>query len=312
MARVLVLGGGLIGCGWAAAFAGAGHAVVVSDPDVTIADRLAQTWQEAQPVMAALGTLNDTAIAPRHEVSPAHLSDFDLVQEALPENLALKHKALAALEPLIGRNTIIASSSSGFTPQMIAENLKYPERLVIAHPCNPPYLMPTVELVGQATTPTEIIDAAHKLYADMGKTVLRMDKPMRGHLVNRLQFALWREAVHLVSSGAASMADVERAVSEGLAPRWCLMGPGGVFHLSGGEQGMAGYLATLGEATTDMWDDLGAPALEDAGASLVAGITQADARPIHDLADARNRALPAVMQALKPIKDDYNQKGERE
>ncbi|MBK0329679.1 hydrogenase [Rhodobacteraceae bacterium F11138] len=312
MARILILGGGLIGCGWAAAFAGSGHDVAVMDPDHSAAERLSETWHEAQPVMAALGTLREATVAPRYIGDIEGSASFDLVQEALPEDLPLKHRALAALEAWIAPETPIASSSSGFTPEMIAQGMTHPDRLFIAHPCNPPYLMPTVELVGQPGSPDAILNQAETLYASMGKTVLRMAKPMRGHLVNRLQFALWREAVHLVASGAASMADVERAVSEGLAPRWCLMGPGGVFHLSGGAAGMAGYLASLGPATTEMWGDLGTPDLTTAHTALISGMGETDPRPTKALAQARDLALPQVMRALGPIRTHYRQQGERE
>ena len=312
MARILVLGGGLIGCGWAAAFAGAGHSVQVADPDPQTAERLAETWQAAKPVLTALGTLHGAVKSPQHVLDAAEAEKPDLVQESLPEDLTLKYKALRAIEKVIPTDTPIASSSSGFTPDQIAQGMAHPDRLFIAHPCNPPYLMPTVELVGQAGTPAALLNQADALYTAMGKTVLRMAKPMRGHLVNRLQFALWREAVHLVSTGAASLADVERAVSDGLAPRWCLMGPAGVFHLSGGDAGMAGYLNALGPATTDMWDDLGTPDLgAETAMALIDGMQDADPRTLKDLAQARDRALPAVLQALKPIKTDYHQKGEK-
>ncbi|UYV39440.1 3-hydroxyacyl-CoA dehydrogenase NAD-binding domain-containing protein [Rhodobacteraceae bacterium D3-12] len=309
MARVAVLGGGLIGCGWAAAFAGAGHEVVVVDPDPATADRLADTWTKAQPAMLALETLAEQTQAPRHESSADALASVELVQEALPENLALKHRALGEIEGIIPAHVPIASSSSGFTPQMIAQGMEFPERLFIAHPCNPPYLMPTVELIGQEITPASALDAAQALYEGMGKTVLRMAKPMQGHLVNRLQFALWREAVNLVASGAATLPDVERAVTEGLAPRWCLMGPAGVFHLSGGARGMEGYLDALGPATSAMWDDLGAPDLAKAADALIAGMAQSDPRPVAEIGQARDEALPRVLRALKPIKSNYHQKG---
>lgn len=310
MAQILVIGGGLIGCGWAAAFAGAGHDVAVVDPDVMVADRLEQTWQAAQPVMVALGTMREKTTAPRHVLNVDQAPTADLVQEALPEDLTLKHNVLAELEPLIGKTTPIASSSSGFTPDMIAYGLANPDRLFIAHPCNPPYLMPTVELVGQSNTPPSILDDAEAIYAAMGKTVLRMAKPMRGHLVNRLQFALWREAVHLVATGAATMADVENAISEGLAPRWCLMGPGGVFHLSGGDAGMAGYIEALGPATTSLWNDLGTPNLDTAAKVLTEGMTEVDPRSVAEITTARDAALPKIMRALKPIKENYRKQGE--
>lgn len=313
MARVMVLGGGLIGCGWAAAFTGAGHETWVVDPDPATAERLAGVWEAARPVMAALGSLREDAEAPRHALCAEDAPAPDLVQEALPEDLGLKHRVLADLERRIGASVPVASSSSGFTPGAIAEGMAHPERLFIAHPCNPPYLMPTVELVGQESTPDQMLADAEALYAGMGKTVLRMAKPMQGHLVNRLQFALWREAVHLVASGAATLADVERAVSEGLAPRWCLMGPGGVFHLSGGASGMAGYLAALGPATEAMWRDLGAPALDEAtGRALEQQMSAADPRPVAEIAAARDRALPEVMRAVEQIRSNSHGEGGRQ
>jgi 3-hydroxyacyl-CoA dehydrogenase len=310
MANILVIGGGLIGCGWAAAYAGTGHDVVVVDPDVLVADRLEQVWKAAQPVMTALGSMRESVTPPRHVLKADQAPAADLVQEALPEDLRLKHNVLAELEQHIRDTTPIASSSSGFTPDMIACGLKHPERLFIAHPCNPPYLMPTVELVGQSNTPSEMLEDAEALYKAMGKTVLRMAKPMRGHLVNRLQFALWREAVHLVATGAATMTDVERAISEGLAPRWCLMGPGGVFHLSGGDAGMAGYVEALGPATTSLWNDLGTPNLDTAAMTLTEGMTKVDPRSVAEITTARDVSLPKLMRALKPIKENYHKKGE--
>lgn len=310
MERVLVLGGGLIGCGWAAAFAGAGHETWVVDPDPETGDRLAGVWQAAQPVMAALGTLRDVVAAPRHAPGIADAPTPALVQEALPEDLELKHRVLAELERHIGADVPVASSSSGFTPGAIAEGMAHPERLFIAHPCNPPYLMPTVELVGQAATPPDLLDGAEAIYAGMGKTVLRLNRPVQGHLVNRLQFALWREAVHLVASGTATLAEVERAVSEGLAPRWCLMGPGEVFHLSGAAAGMEGYVKALGPATEALWRDLGTPALDpNTARALVGQMTTTDPRPVARIAQARDRALPEVMRAMAAIRTEFQGEG---
>ena len=313
MARVMVLGGGLIGCGWAAAFGGTGHEAWVVDPDPETGLRLEEVWAEAQPVMTALGTWRGTAVTPRHVSRAPEVPEPAFVQEALPEDLALKHRVLSDLERHIGEEIPVASSSSGFTPGVLAQNMAHKHRLFIAHPCNPPFLMPTVELVGQEDTPPDLLDAAEAFYAGMGKTVLRMARPMQGHLVNRLQFALWREAVNLVASGAATLADVERAVSEGLAPRWCLMGPGGVFHLSGGAEGMAGYLQALGPATEAMWEDLGTPRLEvGVCAVLTEGMATADPRPVAEIAAARDRDLPEVMRAVRAIRANIHEEGGRQ
>jgi len=301
MARVWVLGGGLIGCGWAAAFAGAGHDVAVVDPDATVvAPRLAATWEAARPALARLGLLAEDARAPE---AFARAEDCgaapDLVQESLPERLDLKLAALAALEPLLGPDTIVASSSSGLSPDALQAALARPERLVIAHPCNPPYLMPVVELCGGAATAPAVLARAEAFYAAMGKTVLVMAKPMPGHLVNRLQAALWREAVHLAREGVASLADIERAVTLGLAPRWCLVGPSTVFHLSGAEGGMGRFIEALGPEVERWWASLGTPALdEETRAALVAGMAAADPRPVAEIAAARDALMPEILAFL--------------
>jgi 3-hydroxyacyl-CoA dehydrogenase len=297
---VWVLGGGLIGCGWAAAFAGAGHAVVVIDPDPAVAGRLAQVQAQARPVLCGLGTLTPGATIPRHAASMAEAGAAPvLVQECLPERLDLKRAALAALEPHLAADTIIASSSSGLSPDDMAEGLAHPERLLIAHPCNPPYLMKVVELSGGAATAPAIVERARALYAAMGKTVLVLARPVPGHLVNRLQAALWREAVHLAAEGVASLGDIERAVTEGLAPRWCCVGPSTVFHLAGAEGGIGRFVDALGPEFERWWATLGAPRLDDATrARLVEGMDTADPRPVAEIAAARDAALTQLMVFL--------------
>ena len=301
--RVWILGGGLIGGGWAAAFAGAGHDVTVIDPDPAAPARLARQWQAAFEVMERCGIA-------RPEKTPAVVTDIvlapadpDWVQENLPERLDLKRSALAALEKLIGAETIIASSSSGLSPDDMAEGLRHPGRLVIAHPCNPSYLMPVVEICGNSQISADVMDRAAAMFEAMGRIVLRLNKPMPGHLVNRLQAALWREAVHLAREGVASLADIERAVVLGLAPRWTLMGPSSVFHVSGGESGMAGFLAALGPEFERWWATLGTPQLDaDTRRLLVEGMAEADPRPVSEIAAARDAALPELLAFLREQK----------
>lgn len=297
--RVWILGGGLIGGGWAAAFAGAGHDVTVIDPDANAPARLARQWRPAFEAMERRGIARPAempAIVAEAARAPA---DPDWVQESLPERLALKQSALAALEPLIGQDAIIASSSSGLSPDDMAEGLRHPGRLVIAHPCNPSYLMPVVEICGGSRTSAGVMDRAAAMFEAMGRTVLRLNRAMPGHLVNRLQAALWREAVHLAREGVASLGDIERAVVLGLGPRWAVMGPSAVFHVSGGERGMAGFLDTLGPEFERWWATLGTPAL-DAGTKrlLVEGMADADPRPVSEIAAARDAALPELLAFL--------------
>lgn len=298
MTRVAVIGGGLIGAGWAAAFAGAGYDTVVVDPDVSAAEQVAGTWERARSVLAQLGNLADDAAPPRvAAVLPE--GGFDLVQEALPENLDLKRRVLAGIEAATGPETIIASSSSSFTADAIGEGLARPQNLLIGHPCNPPYLMPVVEIAGGAATTPETLARARALYEAMGKTVLELRKPVAGHLVNRLQAALWREAVHLVSTGAASLEDTERAVTEALAPRWCRLGPMSVFALAGADRGMEGFLDALGPQFQALFDDLGAPVLDaETCAALARAYAEADLPPLADIAADRDATMPVILDLV--------------
>ncbi|WP_225027489.1 3-hydroxyacyl-CoA dehydrogenase family protein [Xinfangfangia pollutisoli] len=295
MAVVWVLGGGLIGAGWAAAFGLAGHAVQVIDPDRAAAQaRLDEVWARATAARGDTGALRPVILAAAEGPAPA------LVQECLPERLDLKRAALAAILPLLDEKTLIASSSSGLSPDDLQQGLDGAGRLFIAHPCNPPWLMPVVELSGGAATLPEVLDRARAFYEGLGKRVLTLAKPMPGHLVNRLQAALWREAVHLVREGVASLADVEDAVTLGLAPRWCLMGPSAVFHVSGGPRGFEGFFDALAPEFERWWDTLGAPRFDaETRAALVRGMAQADPRSVAEIGAARDRRLPEILTFLE-------------
>lgn len=292
MTRIAVLGGGLIGAGWAAAFASAGHDVVVLDPDPASADRLNDCWQQAQAVLAQTGRAAPVATPPRMG-STDDVARADFLQEALPEDLALKQRALRDLAPHLGTVRAIASSSSTYTADQIAEGTGLGDRLLIGHPCNPPWLMPVVEVSAGSGCNPQAIDAARIIYESAGKTVLTLLKPVKGHLVNRLQIALWREAVHLVTTGAASLEDTERAVSDALAPRWCEIGPHSVFALSGGANGMAGFLDALGPAFQLIFDDLGQPQLDaETRAALIRAYERSGLPPLAELVQRRDSNLP--------------------
>jgi carnitine 3-dehydrogenase len=296
--RVWVLGGGLIGGGWAATFAAAGHDVTVIDPAADAPIRLARQWEAAFLAMQRAG-----APPPRHLpriLAAAEGPAPDWVQENLPENLALKQAVLRDLEPVLSPATIIGSSSSGLSPDAISLELVHPERVVIAHPCNPSYLMPLVEICGGTATPTAVLDRAEAMFQAMGRTVLRLNRAMPGHLVNRLQAALWREAVYLAQEGVASLGDIERAVTLGLGPRWSVIGPSTVFHVSGGEGGMAAFLDALGYEVERWWSTLGTPALDtETRRFLVDAMAEADSRPVTEIAAARDAALPELLAFLE-------------
>lgn len=299
MSRALVIGGGLIGAGWAAAIGGAGIEVLVYDSGPGAAAWIDEVWATARPVMEKLGTLSPEAQAPRLIASPEDAAGVSFVQEALPEKLELKRQVLAVFEKIVAPDALIASSSSGFTAEEIGRDLARPERLLIGHPCNPPYLMPVVEIAAGPATTDEAMANARSFYETMGKTVLELQKPVAGHLVNRLQAAIWREAVNLVASGAASLADTERAVCEALAPRWCRLGPMSVFALAGAERGMAGFLDALGPQFQALWDDLGTPKLDTATCeTLVSAYNEAELPPLADIAADRDANIPIILEML--------------
>ena len=164
---------------------------------------------------------------------------------------------------------------------------------MLGHPFNPPHLIPLVEVVGGVHTSPEAIDKAMAFYMAIGKRPIHIRREVPGHIANRLQAALWREAVHLVGSGVASVADVDAAISEGPGLRWALMGPHLTFHLAGGTGGMPHFLAQLGPPLESWWDDLGAPRLTpEVGRALIEGVVaEADGRGIDELATARDKFL---------------------
>lgn len=302
---IAVLGAGTIGAAWAAFFALAGIEVRVADPDPDAQARLDQMLERARPVMRALGTLTVAPTRPRlcTDVAAA-VADVQAVQEALPEQLQLKRALYRAVEAVAPPQALLMSSSSGLLPSALQQGLAHPERLLVAHPCNPAYLMPLVELVGGAQTAPAALDRAEALYRALGKQTVRLRREATGHLVNRLQAALWREAVHLVAEGHASLADVDRAVTAGLGARWTVCGPHMIFHLSGGAQGMAGFLDRLGPAMESWWDDLGAPRLDArTRATLIAQMQEAAAgRSTDELAHERDAHMLRVLalERLQP------------
>src|SRR5580700_10680666 len=172
----------------------------------------------------------------------------------------------------------------------------HPERCVIGHPFNPPHLMPLVEVVGGSQTSPEAIASAMAFYREIGKYPIHIRAELRGHVANRLQAALWREAIHLVDIGVASVADVDAAVAYGPGLRWAIMGPSLTFHLGGGEGGMAHFMEHLAGPTQSWWDDLGTPRLTpEVQQKVIAGVLEETGnRPIAELARERDKAIVAI------------------
>jgi carnitine 3-dehydrogenase len=255
-------------------------------------------------VLARLGPL---AAAPPHHLLifcadvERTVAAADFVQENAPEREPVKQKLLVRIDAALPPERIIASSSSGLLISRLAASCRHPERIVIGHPFNPPHLIPLVEVVGGEATAPAAIERALEFYSSIGKRPIHIRREVAGHVANRLQAALWREAVHLLAEGVASVADIDTAISEGPGLRWALMGPNLTFHLAGGEGGMAHFLDQLGPPLEGWWDDLGSPRLTPEVRQALAAGTAAEAgeRDIAELAAERDRFLVDLLELKK-------------
>jgi carnitine 3-dehydrogenase len=261
--RVAVIGTGVIGGGWAAHFLRTGYDVVAWDPAADAAGRLSELLDTAWPALERLGlapgaSRDRLAFAPTLEDA---LAQAEFVQESAPEVLAAKVALLASIDAAVAPEVVVASSTSGFGMSEMAVDCAAPGRFLVGHPFNPPYLIPLVEVVGGIRTDPGTVAWAERFYTQAGKVCLTMDREVPGFVGNRLQEALWREALHMIDSGEASARQIDDAIAYGPGLRWALMGPILTFHLAGGPGGMAHMLDHFGPALLEPWTRLDAPAL---------------------------------------------------
>jgi carnitine 3-dehydrogenase len=302
MKRIAVVGTGVIGAGWAAHFLAHGLDVSATDPAPGAEERLRTEVETHWPVLERLG-LAASASPDRLHFSTdlaATVAEADFVQENGPERADLKHQLFAELDRVTGPDVILASSSSGLLPSEIARACRrHPERVLIGHPFNPPHLIPLVEVVPGERTSTAAAEAAVTFYTAVGKHPILLHREVPGHVANRLQAALWREAYSLVERGVASVGDIDAAISQGPGLRWAVLGPFLNQHLSGGAGGLAHVLEHLGPPMVAWWQDLGRPELTDElVARLVQGVHEelAGVEPA-DLVRYRDAVLDRVLAA---------------
>jgi 3-hydroxyacyl-CoA dehydrogenase len=294
--RVAVVGSGTIGASWAALFLAKGLDVVATDTAPGARAKLEAFIAAAWPALEQLGVASGGSQA-RLEFTgdlDRAVAGSDFVQENAPERLDVKQDLYRRLDATLPADVIIASSSSGLTMSAIQSACeRHPERCVIAHPFNPPHLVPLVEIAGGAKTSEETVRRASAFYDGLGKHTIRLRKEMPGHVANRLQAALWREAVHLVAEGVVSVADADAAVACGPGLRWGIMGPNLLFHLGGGEGGIEHFFAQFTGPMTAWWHTLGAPELTpEVRAAIIEGVREeAQSRSISDLAAHRDKIL---------------------
>ncbi len=300
--RVACIGTGVIGGGWAALFLARGFDVTIWDPTDDAEANVRRLVDLAWQPLGALG-LADGASRDRLSFAPTlekAVLDAHFVQESAPERLELKRRVLADIDRAAPRGVVIASSTSGYgVSEMETEVTRVPERMIVGHPFNPPYLIPLVEVAGGNRTDPAATEWAAAFYRRAGKFVLSLDREVPGFVGNRLQEALWREALHMVAAGEASVEQIDAAIREGPGLRWALMGPCLTFHLAGGVGGMAYMLDHFGPSLEAPWTRLDAPPLsDDLREAMVTGCeTEAAGRSADDLVRERDEKLVAILKA---------------
>lgn len=305
---IACVGIGTIGGGWAAYFLARGYRVQAWDPSPEAGDRVRRLIDAAWPALTQLG-LSENAdpenISVHTDLAEA-LDGAQFVQESAPEVLEMKQQLLADIDAHAADGVVIASSTSGYSMTEMAVQAANPERLVVGHPFNPPYLIPLVEVVGGEATDPAAVQWASQWYEHLGKSVITMDREVPGFIANRLQEALWREALHMVDNGEATVEQIDRSITDGPGLRWPLQGPMLTFHLAGGPGGMAHMLDHFGPSLKSPWTRLEAPELTDElRESVVAGCDEeAAGRTVPDLVAERDRAIIAVRQVIDQLRRD--------
>jgi 3-hydroxyacyl-CoA dehydrogenase len=287
---VAIIGAGTIGTGWATAFALKGWHVVLYDPSVAQAQKASMAVGEA---LRASGTRKDdrspVGSCTRADSLEQALVDAEFVQEAVPDVLDLKQELFAMASRLLPRTVPIASSTSTFRPSELLHAVPHADRLLVGHPFHPVHIIPLVEVVGSPVTDEAVIARATQVYEGIGKIVIRLRRECTGHLVNRLQAALFREATHLVAEGVATVQDVDRGIAYGPALRWPLTGVFMTWHLAGGPGGVHDYLAKLGPSIELMWRSLG-------DATLSGEVREKIELQVHDASGTRSTEQMSILR----------------
>lgn len=301
---VAIIGGGLIGGGWAARFVMNGVSVRVFDPDPDAeqkmsaivsnarraTDALLGTRRPAEGEMVFCSSIEEAVTAVGH------------IQESAPEQLALKQKILAEIDQFASPDCLVGTSTSGLLPTELQRDMKHPARFMVCHPFNPVYLLPLVELVAGEQTDAANIDRAAQMYEALGMRPLKVRKEIDAFIADRLMEALWREALWLVKDGVATAEEVDDAIRFGCGLRWAQMGTFQTFDIAGGEAGMRHFMAQFGPALKWPWTKLmDTPEMTDELIELIADQVEQQANGLNyrQLEQIRDDNLVAIMQALR-------------
>ncbi|HCP00586.1 MAG: 3-hydroxyacyl-CoA dehydrogenase [Alphaproteobacteria bacterium] len=302
VSTVAIIGAGTIGSSWAVYFLAHGLDVRCWDPQDGYAEKVVAFVARAWPIMEELGLVEDARqdrLSCFGSIGEA-LDGVGFVQESGPEDPDVKARLMVEIEHHIPEDVVISSSSTALPVSEFQHLAAHPGRIVLGHPFNPPHLMPVVEVGGGKQSESSAVDRAMAFYEAIGKTPIRLRAEIPGHLVNRLQAALYREAVYLVAEGYASVEDIDKAVSGGPGLRWAFMGPHMTYHLGGGDGGIRRYLDILGPSQERRWAALGSPELDDAAKTrIIEGVeAEVGGRSMGELVRERDVTLLNLLKVL--------------
>ena len=303
---IAIIGTGVIGASWSALFLAKGLEVTATDVAPNAEAALRRFVDAAWPALRRLGLspgASQSNLKFTAELAQA-IAGADLVQENGPERIDFKQKLYGQLDDLLPPDVIIASSSSGLTMSEIQSGAaSHPERCVIAHPFNPPHLIPLTEIVGGAKTSEATIRRAEEFYTSIGQRTVRVNKEMPGHVANRLQAALSREVYYLVAEGVVSAADVDTALSWGPGLRWGVMGSLMLNHLGGGPGGIEHFFQQFTGPMTAWWKTLGSPVLTpEVQKKLIDSVhAEAGSRSIEELEAERDEVLLGLIELRNKV-----------
>jgi carnitine 3-dehydrogenase len=299
-----IIGGGVIGGGWAARFALMGWDVRIFDPDpeaerkigevmANAARVLPMLYEAPMPVRGAITYVGSVAEA---------VTGADWIQESVPERLDIKHRVIAEIQAACSESAVLASSTSGFKPSELQQDAARPGQVMVAHPFNPVYLLPLIELVPSAASDASIVTRAKQILTGIGMYPLHVRAEIDAHIADRFLEAVWREALWLVKDGIATTEEIDNAIRYGFGLRWAQMGLFETYRVAGGEAGMRHFMAQFGPCLQWPWTKLtDVPEFTDDLVDLIAG--QSDAQSGHmsirDLERLRDNNLVAILRALK-------------
>src|SRR6201997_2207677 len=299
--RIAIIGTGVIGASWSSLFLAKGLQVVATDiapnAEASLRKFVETAWLPLKRLGLSAGA-SQSNLKFTTDLAQA-VAGVDLVQENGPERIEFKQKLYGQLDELLPPEVIIASSSSGLTMSEIQKGAKtHPERCVIAHPFNPPHLIPLTEIVGGAKTSEAPIQRVEEFYTSIGQKTVRVKKELPGHVATRLQSAVAREVYYLVAEGVVSAADVDTALSWGPGLRWGVMGGLMLNHLGGGPGGIEHFFQQFTGPMTAWWKTLGSPVLTpEVQKKLIDSVhAEAGSRSIGELEAERDEVLLGLLE----------------